>query len=118
MVGSHRERKPLAECNGWREAEDRSRSIEGRKRITNVASACRLVDGIDASGSESLDLLPKLIERRLRASTDVEDLARDRRGRNACTQVRVDDVGDVGEITRLLAVAVDRGTLLAQGSRD
>ncbi len=48
---------------------------------------------------------------------DVDDLTGDARGLRRA-QVRVHDVGDVGEVARLFAVAVDDGALAGQQRRD
>jgi hypothetical protein len=85
---------------------------ERQKPDDCYACARGLVDRIDSRAREASDLAPELVERRLGARADVEDLTRDRRRCDTGAQVRVDDHGDVREVARLLAVAEDRGRCL------
>ena len=64
------------------------------------------MDDVDVDADRTADLRGEIVDRRLDAGPDVEDLAlgpwSDRR-----QQRRVDGVVDVGVVARLLAVAVD-----------
>ena len=77
-------------------------------RILHVAGARRRVHRLDVGADQLAHGAKQLIERDPAAGRDVDHFARSRSRRLARAQHAVDDVGDVGEVARLLAVAVDR----------
>ncbi len=80
-------------------------------RVADVAGAGRPIARLQAGAGELLDAREQVVQRHARAGRDVDDLAGGRRCLDGA-QDAVDDVRHVGEVARLLAVAVDGRRLL------
>src|SRR5436305_5850238 len=78
--------------------------------MTNVTRPCRSVDRVDGCAEFVAKAARQLVERDPLAAGDVVDTTADAIGFEGC-DVRVDDVVDVREVARLLAVAEDHGRL-------
>src|SRR3989442_15452334 len=75
-------------------------------RVSDVAGAGRQVATLDRFSEDLADRVGNLVPARREARRDVEDLP----VRSLCparTYRRIDDVADIGEVARLLAIAVD-----------
>jgi hypothetical protein len=76
--------------------------------VFDVALAFEVVEGFDVGTEDGVDGVDELVEGVTLSAGDVEDLAADAGG-GAGEEVGFDVVGDVGEVARLGAVAVDDG---------
>src|SRR6266571_5958295 len=105
--GVRRQTQAFVETDARLPAEELTRSGDVRPRVADVACALGLFVAIDRAAEQRADCLRELVHGRRPAGRDVHDLAADavRAGRK---QVRLDDVGDVREVTSLLAIPVDR----------
>ena len=96
----------------------RSRGLPGgvdrRLRVADLSGPRRRVDRRDAGAHDVAQLAGQLVERDPVVAGDVEHVARQRSAARARREVRLDDVVDVGEVARLLAVAEDQRRLAAQ----
>src|SRR5256885_6189413 len=95
-------------------AEDLARGGDVRPRVANVSRPRRLEALLDGLAENATDRLRNVVDARRRAGGDVER-APVRAGRLRRADRRVDAVRDVGEVPRLLAVAVDRARLARAG---
>src|SRR5204863_1055520 len=98
-------------------AEDLARGADVRPRVADVAGPRRLEALLDGLAEDDSDRLGDVVDARRRARRDVERApvrADSLRGADR----RVDDVGDIREVARLLAVAVDRDRLPRVDRRD
>ena len=76
-------------------------------RCADVAGAGRAERSLDRLSEDATDCVGQLVDGHGRSCRDVDDLAAHRR-RVRRANGRIDHVGDVREVARLLAVAVDR----------
>ena len=85
-------------------------------RVLDVAASRGLVAHLGRPADDLADR-GELVERDAVAAGDVVDAARRRRALACASDVRLDDVVDVGEVARLLAVAEDRPAARRQRRR-
>src|SRR4051812_16539629 len=110
-----RELEPGREIDLRFVAEDLSRGRDVRPRVADVAGARRLEALLHRLAEDRTDGLGNVVDGCRRAGGDVED-APVRVGRLGRANGGVDDVGDVREVARLLAVA-ENGDRLARVDR-
>ena len=111
-------RRPSSSADRRLVAEHLARGRDVGPRVADVAGARRREAASRPACRGSAPIVVRdVVHARGRAGGDVEDPAARARRRRAARIVAVDDVVDVGEVARLLAVAVDRDRLARRRSR-
>src|SRR5262249_57036503 len=98
-------------------AERLARGADVGPRVADVAGAGRLEALLDRLAEDQADRLGDAVDAGRRPRGDVERPPV-RAGRLGGADRRIDDVGDIGEVAGLLAVAVDRDRLARVDLRD
>src|SRR6266545_2150482 len=96
----------ILEADSWLITEDTARLRDVGLRVLDVARPRVCVDRLDVRSDELADRLEKRVQRNPAPGRDV-DYFPTRSVGGTGSQNAVDDVGDVGEIARVLAVAVN-----------
>src|SRR5438132_11551834 len=112
-----RELEPGREVDPWFVAERLARGADVPPRVPDVARARRLETLLHGLAEDDADRLRDMVDARRRAGGDVEDAAAHPFGVRGPDR-RVDDVGDVGEVTGLFSISVDRDRLALVDRRD
>src|SRR5580704_13922729 len=118
LEGVERALQPLADVDLGLVAEERARGRDVGERVAYVAGPDGAVLGLERRPRDVADVRDELVERRAIPASEVHELARELARRRRREEVRVDDVVDVAEVARLLAVAEHDGPLLADRGGD